>query len=247
MAGLNYFSRVLRERSGRYAPLQRSNLGCGLLVTSVFALGLMGTVMERPGLVFGTLFLALVFFGFGYLQGRGESVVRQVRAERGEIGELLDELLWMETTKQLGERTHPELRLLLERATLARNEIMVAMKSEEWVRKGKKEPWKQIREGCLRTADEGWEDVVWLGRNLFRRKGWRTDTFERNCADPEFGRKALASVEAVVVTLEGLAANVKGESETDQSVIRRTRRRLEELMAAEAELGEEPEFLREEL
>lgn len=242
--GLNHFSRVLRERGRGVVLPGVSGAGCGLAFVGVLVLGMVAVGTEQLWLAVFGLMGAAFFFGAGFLQGRGERRREEADWRRGEVGALLAELLQMEQRKELGSRVHPELVPLLERVTLARNAILVAMKSEEWVRKGKAEPWKSVREGCLATADEGWADVVWLGRNLFRRKGWRRETFERNCADPSFGRGALESVEAVVVTLEELAANVKGETETDQSVISRTRQRLEELMAAEAELGEEPSFLK---
>src|SRR5690606_22149891 len=106
---------------------------------------------------------------------------------------LLSEIHWMEKTKELAERTHPKLMPLLERATLARNEIIREMESEEWKRKDSQEPWRSVRKGCIRTAEEGWGDVVWIGRHLFRRKGWRKETFAKNCADPNFGVKAFAA------------------------------------------------------
>ena len=245
MGSLNHFSRVLREKEQEFVLPARTGLGCGLAFVGVVVVAILGSAIDNGLVMYGGPLLAVLFFGLGFWQGNGERKSDAASAKQGEVGALLAELHWMEKSKQLLERTHPRLALLLERATLARNEIIVAMKSEEWVRKGKEEPWKEVREGCLRTADEGWADVAWLGRNLFRRKGWRRDTFERNCADPEYGRRALASAESVVDALEQLAANVKGETETDQSVINRTRKRLEELMAAEAELGEEPRFLKD--
>lgn len=214
-----------------------------MVVSLAFGIG----KIEFGAQVFMTMTMGLFVFIMGNWQGRQNLQNQESKKIDANVCELVLELAWMNSRKNLTERTHPGLIAKLDRLSLARNEIISALNRSDWLDKSKSEPWKSVVKGCFETADEAVYDAIWIGRHLFRRKGHRSETFARRCSEPDFGVRALESVECIVQEVEHLAANIKGEEETNQSILVKTQKRLDELMRAEAELGQEPEFLDHEL
>lgn len=244
MAELNRFVRTLREITFQESVPSLA----GTIISALIILIIIPTVAVvlsiYPDRSLPTVATAgFVLYLLGFIHGRAKRKEIKTLPFQTDLAELLNELVWMEKSKSLSERTHPALKPILERVSLARAEALTALNSQEWRQKSKAEPWKQTRLDCIRTADEAWLDVVWISRNLFRRRQWRKDTFAKNCLDPHFGQHALQSAEEATSVLEALAANIKGEDETDQSIINKTRKQLELLRQAEKELGPEPDFL----
>lgn len=252
MAAFNRFAAIIRgleiaEQTRIQARDASGAMGCSFLFFVFAVFSFFADVSPRTILLWSCVALGFFFFGLYkrrrpvtmplHLQGWEESFAQHAGA-----AELLEELRSFERQGLLAERTHPALLELLERASRAVDRIQKSCLDEGMRSLPQDDEWRQVMEGSLRASREALVDCVWIGRHLFRRKRQRTTTFERNCADPEWGAAQLKAVEAVVEDLEQLAANLSGDLaalHANRTPLQRSLAHLQERHTAQAELDDD--------
>lgn len=241
MGAFNRFGAIIASLREHQTNVRQRNevLGCGLFSLLPLALSIIFFFQGEIGafIFLGVIaLLGLLAAAGGYSKVRPRAAFSQhwqsAIEDHSGAGELFDELIWFEANRQLADRTHPQLRELLDRAAASTQEIEKTSLEDEG-----------LTEQCRTAARSAVVDIVWIGRHLFRRKRQRVKTFKKRCADPAYGAGALDRIGEIVQELETLAANMRGDAE-HESPLREAMRRLAERHAAETELDQSEITLR---
>jgi len=224
--GYHYFAAYIKEQHQKEVrpPNALGSIGCAamFLAVPVFTFGI--SVPEpKVAIVGGGI------FSVGIVLTSLASYLYKKAKKRDEVEAAIDdqtvllEAAWFEAQHTLEERSHPRLIPLLEACSKAWSQVRESLRSERWKERIKDQAWKSLHDSCLQANDSAMRDALWASRKLFRRKGWRKMTFEKNCADPEYGKHAFARLEVIKGELEELANHVSDEVFThqlEQSAIR---------------------------
>ncbi len=231
----NHFAAIVRSeslRAQKKAEAQAAFTCSGCLLAVGGALGLMSGFTGfwwASGMILGGIGALIVLIWIVEWRKEPRTAAAdwsQEFAAHPEGAGLLEELRFFESQGRLNERTHPALIGLLERGARAVNEV-------------EKAPAGDSQKRSLKAAQGALVDCIWIGRGLFQRKGGRAATFQKRCADPEYGAPALAAIAAIVADIEALAAGLNGQEAGagfDRAPLERTLRHIEERRRAEAEL-----------
>ncbi len=252
MAAFNRFAAIIRGLEVAAETRIRARdasgaMGCAFVFLAFGIFNILAAVSPLGILFWGGLALGFYLYGL-YKRRRPVSLPAHLAgwdeafAQHEGAAELLEELRGFERQRMLGERTHPEFLVLLERAARAVDRVQKACQEEGMRSLPQDDEWRQVMEGSLRASRDSLVDCLWMGRHLFRRKNQRTTTFERNCADPDWGAAQLKAVEAVVEDLEQLAANLSGDLaalHANRTPLQRSLAHLQERHEAQSELDED--------
>lgn len=230
----NYFVRFLNEHQTQRNKSSELvwGFGCFGIFASLFLLPFVWPL--------GLSLIALFFFG-PVINDRlhrkyQDKVILKPPPEIDEIWELI---FWIGQRRQLNERTHPELRTLLEELAEDRRAVLDSFHSAPWRERAKTPEGQQTQRDIEAVLQEALYDALFIGRHLFRSKGQREATFRQRCQDPTFGAHALQGI--LQIRDEVRALRTSAIAASDQSDLRTqlVRQRLNTLVEAEQELESE--------
>lgn len=153
-----------------------------------------------------------------------------------EVQESWELLRWMGHQRTLNQRTHPQLRGLLEDIAAIRRRTLDALESEIWKERAKSPDGKQAKLDVERTLDHALYDSIFIGRHLFRGKGQREATFYKRCEDPKFGAHALESISQIRDEVLSLSESAIAAGAQSDLRLELTRDRIQALVDAEREV-----------
>lgn len=154
----------------------------------------------------------------------------------GELTEVWGLLRWMASRRELSMRTHPELRDLLEEIAESRRTTLNALRYGAWKDRARSPEGAQTIRDIEAVLQNALYDSVFIGRHLFRGKGQRESTFRSRCADPAFGRDALAAVREVRDEVRALCESALAAGARSDLRTHLIQERLNALVSAEREM-----------
>jgi len=230
-AAFNHFVRFLIERESDRNPhlISATSSGCFAFLMAILLFRL------NPALAI-LLFVFVAGYPIVKYQMHERKIKQLGREIPPEIEETWELLRWMGRQRTLNQRTHPELRGLLEDLAAIRRRTLDALESDLWKERAKAPEGRQAKQDVAKTLDDALFDAIFIGRHLFRGKGQREATFYKRCEDPKFGAHALESIRQVRDEVLSLSESTIAAGEQSDLRLELTKGRIQALVDAEREI-----------
>lgn len=229
----NHFVRFLMEHEPKrhYASRLWGIVGASLVIASLIAMP-----FSVPSGFAGLLLGIVLLFSQLVTRVKPSELAADIP---GELTEVWGSLRWMASRRELSMRTHPELRDLLEEIAESRRTTLIALRSGAWKDRARTPEGAQTIRDIEVVLQTALYDSVFIGRHLFRGKGQRDSTFRSRCADPAFGRDALAAVGEIRDEVRALCESALAAGELSDLRVNLIQKRFQALVEAERELEAE--------